>query len=139
MANMRDVMLEIYKAHGELTPQQLVNEARPEDHPLHHRFEWDDAKASEAYRRSQAVDLITEITITVEVPGTKRERRVRFFTSLHEAGSDTRKGYAPTEEVLKDPVMSTVLLRQAEREIDALARRYEGLQGFAELLKRKAA
>lgn len=58
MADLRSALTDIYRARGELTPQLVVDEARPKDAPLHDRFEWDNKVAGEAYRRVQAQQLI---------------------------------------------------------------------------------
>jgi hypothetical protein len=52
---------------GRLTAQELVDLARPADHPLHADFEWDDAKAGEAYRRKQASILIKMVRFEVRI------------------------------------------------------------------------
>lgn len=58
--------LETIKGEGRLTPGAVVDAARPEDSPLHKLFEWDDAKAAEAHRLSQARGLIRCVQVVVE-------------------------------------------------------------------------
>ena len=54
----RDALRDICEERGRLTPEVVVEEARPTGHPLHHRFEWDDEAAGSAWRWHQAHDLI---------------------------------------------------------------------------------
>jgi len=46
----------IYHARGILEPQDVVDAARPDDHPLHGAFEWDDGIAAEAHRRQEEIE-----------------------------------------------------------------------------------
>jgi hypothetical protein len=52
------VLEELHEEHGHVTPDMLVEVARPEDHPLHDQFEWNDTIAAEKYRREQARQMI---------------------------------------------------------------------------------
>ena len=53
----------IEQKYGYLTPEFVVDEARPEGSPIHSRFEWDDSVAGEAYRRGQARQLIRIVVV----------------------------------------------------------------------------
>lgn len=46
---------------GELTPRDVVDDARNPNSPLHSYFEWDDGAAAEAYRLKQARGLIKAV------------------------------------------------------------------------------
>ena len=48
----------INEATGSVSPQKVLEVARNPENPLHRYFEWDDTKAAEKYRRSQATYLI---------------------------------------------------------------------------------
>ncbi|WP_432793642.1 hypothetical protein [Rhodococcus ruber] len=134
MKKVHDQLLAIRDARGELTPQIVVDEARVETHPLHSRFEWDDAVAGEAYRRVQAAELIRSVKVVyLETPEGDR-RSVRAWSSLHEHETPDQRGYIPTQEVLQDEFTRKLLLRQCEREIRDLRRKYGHLEEFAELI-----
>jgi hypothetical protein len=49
------------KKHGYVSPKLLVDEAAPENHPLHDQFEWDDEVAGPLYRENQARVLIRSV------------------------------------------------------------------------------
>lgn len=136
MSDLRTQLTGIYKRHGELTPQIVVDEARPEGAPLHDRFEWDDSIAGEKYRLIQAQQLIRVVRSEYTTPGSDEKKFIRTFSSLHEASEDgTQQGYAPTEEILENPMTRKLLLRNMERDIAVLKRRYSHLTEFAEMMQ----
>lgn len=136
MSDLRSALTASYMRHGQLTPQIVVDEARPETAPLHDRFEWDDAAAGEAYRRTQAADLIRSVRIVFTDKETTGERKyVRAFQSLRQSGDTERAGYVPTEEILQDEFATRLLLNQCKREIADLRRKYGHLEDFVSLIR----
>lgn len=135
MADLRASLTRIYETQGELTPQHVVDDARPETSELHHRFEWDDELAGEAYRRTQAAELIRSVRIQFAVDSDTSERKyVRAFSSAREAGDAERAGYVPTEELVQDELATKILLKAFEREIADLKRKYGHLSEFAQMM-----
>ncbi|MGW5518473.1 hypothetical protein [Nocardia africana] len=130
---LHDQLLAIRAERGQLRPEDVVDAARDESHPLHHRFEWDDSVAGEAYRRIQASDLIRSVKVTYKETPEGEQRQVRGWSAL--PAPDNATGYRPTEEVLQDPFASKLLLRQCERDLKALQRKYGHLKEFAELVE----
>jgi hypothetical protein len=62
----------IASAHGDrLTPNDVLEDARRPESPLHEYFEWDESKAAQAHRLDQARTLIRSVKIIVTT-----ERRV---------------------------------------------------------------
>lgn len=84
----------IHKKHGALSPGVVVDEARPEDNPLHPVFEWDDFKAAEAHRRTQAQDLIYCVEI---IPEEEDAKPIKVYTYIPSASS-----YIPTDTVVNN-------------------------------------
>lgn len=139
MSDLRTQLTGIYQQHGELTPQIVVDEARPKGAPLHDRFEWDDSVAGEKYRLVQAAQIIRAVRIEYVAPGSEEKKFIRAFSSLHEASEDgTDQGYAPTEEVLENPLTRKILLRNMERDIAVLKKRYGHLTEFADMMMQAA-
>lgn len=136
MSDLRTQLTGIYQKHGELTPQIVVDEARPVDAPLHDRFEWNDEIAGEKYRLVQGARMIRVARMEVTIVNSEEKTFIRAFHSLHENGDDERQGYAPTEEILENEVTRKILLRNMEREISQLKKRYGHLVEFAETLHR---
>jgi hypothetical protein len=132
--SLREELEAIYDLRGMLTPALVVDEARRPDHPLHSRFEWDDEKAGEAYRHSQAQTLIRSVRIRyVSSDSTEVSDSVRAFTAVR-----TSAGYAyqPTLEVVMDPLRRQMVLADMKREWTQMRRRWESYEQFWELVKR---
>ncbi|HET8661084.1 MAG TPA: hypothetical protein VFM55_19065 [Micromonosporaceae bacterium] len=130
--SLRDQLQGIYKTHGQLTPRIVVDEARDKKHPLHERFEWDDAVAGEKYREVQAAELIRSVRIKFAAPGSDDERDVRAFHAVTKPEGST---YVPVEELHADNFSRELLLRQAEREWKAMRRRYAHLEEFFAIVR----
>jgi len=119
----------IYLQHQRITPQIVVDESRPEDAPLHSRFEWDDEVAGEAFRRQQAAQMIRSVEVTFQPSssggGESRPVRVRQYvpTRTVSDGDDASGEYRAVEDVPRDA--QSVLLAQMEREWRNLRRRWE--------------
>ncbi|SDD61387.1 hypothetical protein SAMN04488581_2666 [Mycolicibacterium neoaurum] len=138
MSDLRSVLTAQYQKHGELTPQIVVEEARPDTAPLHNRFEWDDEVAGEKYRLVQAAELIRSVRITFSDNKTGERRYVRGFHSLRQAGDTERGGYAPTEEIVQDEIATKLLLNELKREIADLRKKYGHLEEFITVLREEA-
>ena len=114
---------------GALTPDAVVEAARPADHPLHPIFEWDDSVAAEAWRRSQASDVLRSVVaIMPERP--EMAKPTRAFVSIR---ADDGPAYIPIRRAMSDPEMRDQVLAGAMRELVSWRRRYTELQELAEL------
>lgn len=129
--SLRDELSRIYTSHGQLTPKLVVDLARNPEHPLHNRFEWDDAVAGEKYREVQAAELIRSVKVVrkEKEPG---DADVRQFVHVERP---TGNSYVPLEEVIRDDIATAVMLRQAEREWKQLLRKYEALDGWVAMVR----
>lgn len=132
--NLRDQLLAIREKHGRLDPHLVIEEAREETHPLHSRFEWDDSVAGEAWRRSQAHELIRSVRLVYrEATEQEAARSVRAFHAVRREDGHT---YEPAEKVIEDPFTKRLVLADMEREWKALKRRYETFAEFADMVRR---
>lgn len=138
MADLRSVLTDHYNKYNDLTPQIVVDEARPAGAPLHDRFEWDNDIAGEKYRLVQAQQLIRSVQIEFIDNRTGEKKFVRGFHSRREAGQEAG-GYQPTQEIVQDEMALKLLLRQCEREIADLKRKYGHLSEFADLMRKAIA
>ena len=129
---------------GELTPKSLVDVSRPEDAPLHDEFEWDDSKAAEAYRETQASYIIRSIEVVPE----QTEHEVRAFVSVPneptmDDGEDDategavppkpRQQYRSVDVVMRSADGRKTVLAQAFRELASFRRKYVGLTELADV------
>jgi hypothetical protein len=133
VSNLRDDLQRIYDKRGQLTPTLVLDEARDESHPLHNRFEWDDAIAGEAHRRTQAHELIRSVRVVYrEADDKEGPRSVRVF---HAVRSENGHVYEPLDKITGDELLSKVLLRDMEREWKQLMRRYGEFSEFLEMVR----
>ena len=105
---------------GRLTPKNVVEEARPEESPLHPEFEWNDAIAAEKWREKQAQLLIAHTIIIRE--DNPSATPVRAFHVTVE-----QSHYEPIDVILKDETKREVLLENAKRELIAFKKTYSPL------------
>lgn len=122
--------MEIRRDRGMLTPAAVVDAARDEEHPLHTRFEWDDAVAGEAYRVEQARNLIRSVKIERE---DKTPSDLRAFVSISRPNTPQRE-YVPTVEALEDPITRKLLLSEMRRDWETLRTRYQHMSEFADMI-----
>lgn len=121
-ANVAGKELErIYKRDGKIEPSVLVEESRPEDAPLHDCFEWDDKKAADAYRKSQARGIMCNVMIVGEP---KRDTYTRAIVNVC-------KEYRPLKVVLQSKDMTQELLRNALRDLKCFETKYRELSELA--------
>lgn len=131
MSDLRQILLDIRAEHGRLTPQIVLDVARAPEHPLHSRFEWDDAVAAEKWRREQAHDLIQSVKISYAAPnGTRSELR-----AFHAVRSEQGHVYDPTEEIVQDEIATRILLKQMEQDWRSLKNRWSGFKQFADMVR----
>ncbi|MFF7881037.1 hypothetical protein ACH40F_07835 [Streptomyces sp. NPDC020794] len=134
MSGLRDELLAVRDHHGKLTPQIVVDVARDPGHPLHSRFEWNDAVAGEAWRRQQAHDLIRKAKVVYrEADERGPERSVRAF---HAVRTEEGHVFEPVEKVVEDPFTQRLVLADMEREWKSLYQRYKEFGEFLEMVRR---
>lgn len=131
--SLRDQLQAIYEERGKLTPALVVDEARDVMHPLHFRFEWDDAVAGEKYRQNQAHELIRSVKVVYK-PATETdpEKSVRAF---HAVRGESGYAYEPVESVLRDDFTRRLVLNDMQREWQQLHRRYADFEEFAAMVR----
>ena len=116
---------------GRLIPAVVVDEARPEEAPLHPAFEWDDAVAAEQYREGQARNLIRHVTVTVQGSGTE-PRTVRAFVNVVEGESQS---YTSTVHAMSDRRLREQVVARALAEAEQWRARYQELAELADVFE----
>lgn len=115
---------------GVLSPENVVEAARPLDSPLHSKFEWDNSKAAENYRLWQARQLIR---ITVEYIGAEESNvPAHVFVSLT---TDRKEdgGYRLVRAVLDDPDQRQQLMSDALADMQRFQQKYSQLKELAQV------
>lgn len=131
--SLRDQLQDIYEKHGKLTPPLVVDTARDPEHPLHDRFEWDDAIAGEKWRREQAHELIRSVKIVrKDDDGKAIGPEVRVY---HAIRGNEGVVYEPVERITTDPFLSRLLMADMEREWKTLRTRYERFNEFWQMVQ----
>lgn len=140
-------LLAICERDGKLLPEAVVQAAEPEDSPLHHRFEWDDAIAGHEHRLSQARHLIRKVKVQVitnpKLPPVYTRAFVHIPDELPDSVSDGEPGqsgaYYPHDVVAASPILSRIALRAMERRWRELRRTYEAHVEFWDLIQQELA
>lgn len=112
-------MERIAKERNQLTPNVIVSESRLETALLHDYFEWNDAKAAEQYRETQAQAILRNI-VTINVNEKPLAEPVRAFVSI--AGE-----YRSIDVVIETQPYKDELLKKALDELQSFKRKYSAL------------
>lgn len=136
--NMRDWMMELREQEGKLTPEIVLEAARPPDSPAHQFvFHCPVEEAAEAHYLERAHQLIRLVKVKVEAPLQEEPRRVRAFHYVVDAEGEGV--YEPVEVIVRSvdkfaQVRAAALQRLNEAQ-DALV----GLEMLAQEKTRKTA
>lgn len=115
------------ESQGRLTPHEVVEASRPDDAPLHSAFEWDDAKAAEKYRETQASYIIRSVEVVPE----GASKPTRAFVSL--VINENEREYHEINKVLRIRSERELLLEEAKRELMAFKNKYAVLEELADV------
>jgi hypothetical protein len=133
VSGLRDQLQAIHDQHGRLTPELVVQVARPKSHPLHDRvFDREPREAAEAWYRQRAHELIQSVRVVYrEGDDAGPERSVRAF---HAVRREDGYAYEPVEKVVEDEFTRSLLLRDMEREWKQLYARFEQFEEFLSMV-----
>jgi hypothetical protein len=124
-------MLAINKERGYVDPETVVELATDTAHPLHPFFEWDNSEAGHAFRLIQAMGLIRKVRVKITTIDDGRGKSVRGFLPASIVGRDLPSySYLSQDDIAADPAAREAVLRQMQRDISALERRYNTLDEF---------
>lgn len=113
---------------GSCTPQALVDAARDPESKLHKYFEWDDAKAAEQYRVTQARYYMRSINVEY-VTEERGVIEMRAFVPTYVDGLG--KVWKPTIELAATEDGMEELLQTARAELRAFTKKYATLRAYA--------
>jgi hypothetical protein len=119
---------------GIVQPEQVVDDARPEDSPLHHVFEWDDDVAAEKYRIAQARNIIRSVNIIMANPMTGQDDAPRLaFVSVSTPFMEGT-GYSSTREAFADSELRARLIARERAVLMGWQARNNHLEELATLV-----
>jgi len=108
----------IRRRDGTIRPAAVVDEARPEEAPLHPAFEWRDPVAAEQWREHQASTLIKVVRV---VPAAPQEPRVTSVRPVTQAAAPVVERYDPmAKEVMKEVMEALGQVVEARRKVEEL-------------------
>lgn len=117
------------RCKGELTPQDILDDARHDNSPLHSFFEWSDTEAAQQYRLQQARGLIRAV-VAVYVSDDKPAVRQRAYVHVPERGTEH---YREASHAMSQAKTRELVLQRAWSELQAWRKRYADLKEFSEL------
>lgn len=116
---------------GELTPEDVLADAKHDNSPLHSFFEWNDGAAAEQYRLQQARGLIRAV-VAVYVSEDKPAVRTRAYVHVPEQSAPH---YREASHAMSQAKTRKMVLDRAWNELKAWKARYKDLQEFAGLIR----
>jgi hypothetical protein len=118
------------KSKGELTPEDVLADAKHNNSPLHSFFEWDDSAAAAQHRLQQARGLIRAV-VAVYVQPDKPAVRQRAYVHIAEPSAPH---YREASHAMSQTKTRDMVLKQALSELHAWKKKYSDLQEFAALI-----
>ncbi len=117
---------------GELTPEDVLEDARNPNSPLHSYFEWSDTEAARQYRLQQARGLIRAVVAiyTREDEG-KEAVRTKAYVHIPERQAPHYREASHAMSLTKTRKM---VLERAYNELRQWRQRYKDLNEFASLV-----
>lgn len=116
---------------GELTPQDVLADAKNPNSPLHSFFEWSDTAAAEQYRLQQARGLIRAV-VAVYVSDDKPAVRTRAYVHIPEPSAPH---YRSADQAMSTKKTRDLVLQRAWREFQQWKARYKDLKEFSTLFE----
>lgn len=114
---------------GELTPEDVLEDAKHDNSPLHSFFEWSDTEAAHQYRLQQARGLIRAV-VAVYVSDERPAVRQKAYVHIPEPDAPH---YRETSHALSQAKTRKMVLERAWREFQQWRKRYADLKEFADL------
>lgn len=123
------------RTSGGITPASVLESARSKDSALHDLFTWDDGAAAEAYRLSEAMRLVSNVTLVRISVGKKPSEPIRAFVNVRAPGSSCGHHYVPIERLEDDADLRRQVLQDAIDDMKAVKARVEQYSDLAALTK----
>lgn len=127
---MRSALAELEGKNGVVTPQSLVEFARPESSPIHNSFDWDDENAAEKYRLMQARLIINNVKVAFKGRVTNKYWNAKVYVAPDKA----IRGYFPVEKVASDEEMHRQVLERALKEIEYWQAKYKEIEELRDVV-----
>ena len=114
---------------GTITPDYVLLNSKDPTSPLHEHFEWNNKKAADKWRRSEAGYLIRSIVVRfIETP---KQEPVRAFVNV---GSPNDPKFNTIVNAMSEKESRERVLTRAKNELRSWKNRYKTLTEFAALI-----
>jgi hypothetical protein len=119
------------KFKGEITPEDVLEDAKHDNSPLHSFFEWRDSAAAHQHRLQQARGLIRSV-VAIYVSDTKPAVKQRAYVHIAEGQTSH---YREASHAMSQKSTRDAVLKRALEELIGWQRRYHSLHEFADLFE----
>lgn len=116
---------------GEITPEDILDDAKHDNSPLHSFFEWDDSVAAHQHRLAQARGLIRSV-VAVYTHEDRPATTARAYVHVNEPSAPH---YRELSHALSQKKTRQLVLQRAWNELQSWRKRYADLKEFAELVE----
>ncbi len=136
----------IYARDGAVTPEAIVEAAKPKGAPLHGAFEWNDGVAANRYREDQARTITRKLTVSYKQHDGAVTAPVRYLVKLvgHPEDQDVEQSdevkhaiaphvYIPIKKVMASEDLRARYVHDAYRAAASWRRRYRDIDRFASI------
>ena len=113
-----------------ITSEEVLEDAKNPESPLHKAFEWDDRIGAARFRLYQAMQILNHLEIRIIVKGEKKARVVRAFPNIYEEGE---RIYVPITVIAGDEKLKGRFLKMALKEAQSWADRYKNYHELIEI------
>lgn len=119
-----------HKNGDRLVASAVVDAARPPDSVLHRYFEWDDVRAAELHRESQARLVIRSLVVVNDDTGVEMPS---FIAVVEQVGGEEQRAYVSSARVLATPELTAQVLERAHDDMEKWRERYGHFRQLAKI------
>lgn len=121
-------MENLQKKKGEVTCENLLDSARPEESPIHPCYEWNDSVAAEKYRLTQSHRIIRNLVcVAVAEKGEQERPAVRAFVNTVQNNGYRSGRYVDVNTAMSHEETRKIVLKNALRELKNFREKYRDL------------
>lgn len=117
--------------HGHISPEIVLDESREKKAVLHGLFEWDDKKAAEKYRLTQAGGIIRNLVVVLDEQ--KSQEPVRAYVNVVPEQPARRGEFINIASAMMNESTRELTLEQAKRELKEFEKKYSNLSELADV------
>jgi len=123
---------EIQSRDGGITPNSVVEEARPDNSEIHNCFDWDNKAAGEKWREHQASNMLRLlIVLNPSDESEKEDKVIRAFVNIKTP--EEERVYIKTIDALNNDYYRDQVLMQALAELSAFQNKYKELKELSSI------